>query len=134
MRTFEGSVDVAASADVAYGLWLEWVAEPGAEITGQRPHEFIAWRAPAAPLRIGTAFFRPLDGGTTRLDVRVVVEPHGIYEEALAASDLTTPGTDLAGFKDFADHHHAATPPDTRHRTPPAPTRMPGIGRAMGKP
>ncbi|MFD1146062.1 hypothetical protein [Saccharothrix hoggarensis] len=132
--SFECSAEVSAPVAVAYGRWLEWVAEPGSEIIQERPHEFVAWRAPSVPPRTGTATFHAVDDSTTRLDLRVVVEPHGVYEEVLASAGLTTPDTDLEGFKEFVEHHHDAIQPHPSHRTPTAPTRLPGIGRIMGKP
>src|SRR5690348_1097617 len=135
MASVEKSIEVAVPVHTAYNQWtqfeefprfmegvkdvkqlddahLRWHAEIGgkdetweAEITSQVPDQRIAWRSINGAENAGTVTFHPVSNGTTRVDLRLEYEPHGIAENIGTATGAVSSKVeaDLKRFKEFIE-------------------------------
>jgi uncharacterized membrane protein len=135
MPRYEKSVDVAVPVRAAYDQWTRfetfpvfmsgvdditqvtpttthWVTTVGgvrrefdATITEQRPDERIAWRTDNGPAQAGVVTFHRLGDATTRVNLRLELEPKGITEHVGAITGVIGQALqgDLQCFKDFVE-------------------------------
>jgi uncharacterized membrane protein len=97
---------------------LEWTASIAgqrrswtATITDQTPDTRIAWKATSGAENAGAVLFEPLDGGRTKITLRMDVEPEGFVEnvgDKIGAVDRTVKG-DLERFEAFIEARQKAT-------------------------
>ena len=87
---------------------LHWVVSVGgverefdATITEQRPDEVIAWRSTEGEIHSGRVVFTAESAETTRIDVEMGWEPHGLVEKVGAALNIDDAQvkSDLRDFK-----------------------------------
>ncbi|OLC58531.1 MAG: cyclase [Chloroflexi bacterium 13_1_40CM_4_68_4] len=141
MAAIEKSLDVDVPVSVAYNQWtqfesfpefmdgvkevkqvddthLRWRADLGgkekewtAEITEQLPDERISWRSTGGAQNDGTVIFRALDGGRTRIILRLDYEPEGAVESAGSALGVVSGRVegDLKRFKRFIESRGVPT-------------------------
>jgi uncharacterized membrane protein len=141
MATIEKSIDVDVPVSVAYNQWtqfesfpqfmegvrevkqldethMRWRAEIGgkdkewtAEITEQLPDERISWRSTSGARNDGTIMFRALDGGGTRISLRLDYEPEGPIESAGSALGVVSGRVegDLKRFRQFIESRGVPT-------------------------
>ncbi len=141
MAVYEKSVDVTVPVRVAYDQWTQfetfpefmagvdritqetpttthWVTSIGgvrrefdARITEQRPDERVAWRAENGPAQAGVVTFDRLSDDTTRIRLRMELEPEGVVEKAGAVTGVI--GHQLQGdldrFKRFIESRAGQT-------------------------
>lgn len=135
MPRYEKSVDVAVPVRAAYDQWKQfenfpvfmsgvdeirqvtpttthWVTTVGgvrrefdATVTEQRPDERIAWRAESGPAQAGVVTFHRLDEDSTRVHLRLELQPKGVTEHVGAITGVIGQVLqgDLQCFKDFVE-------------------------------
>jgi uncharacterized protein YndB with AHSA1/START domain len=135
MSTFEKTVTVDVPVRTAYDQWtqfesfpqfmegveevrqlddthLHWKAEImgvsrewDAEIVDQTPDERITWRATDGTINMGTVSFASEGAGSTRVTLRMDVEPEGFAEKAADALHLVQRRVegDMDRFKEFIE-------------------------------
>lgn len=135
METIEKSIEVDVPLRVVYNQWtqfeefpkfmddveevvqigdkkLHWRAKFGgkekewnAEIFEQIPDRRIAWRSTDGTLNTGMVNFFPIDGGRTRLFLKLNYEPEGAMENVADALGLISARVEsnLKRFKDFIE-------------------------------
>ena len=141
MSRLERTIDVHVPVRVAYDQWtqfedfprfmegvqrvvqltdktLAWTAEIGgqrrewtAEIVDQTPDTRVAWRSTSGERNDGAVLFEPLPDGSTRIAVRMEVEPDGPVETigtALGFLDRRIQA-DLERFKELIEKRGSAT-------------------------
>ena len=106
---FMESVDRVEQLDDTH---LHWVTSFGgrrhefdAEITEQRPNERVEWKTTAGKQHAGVVSFDRVDGGRTRIAVRMTWEPEDLYERlggALGVDRRRVKG-DLQRFKQLIE-------------------------------
>ena len=141
MSTIEKSITVDVPAHTAYNQWtqfesfpqfmdgveevrqlddkrLHWKAkiagvsrEWDAEIVDQTPDERITWRAVDGTTNVGTVSFSAPDPASTRVTLRMEVEPEGFLEKAGDAVNLIEHQvtSDLDRFKQFIESRGSET-------------------------
>ncbi|QBI18372.1 SRPBCC family protein [Egibacter rhizosphaerae] len=97
---------------------LAWTAQIGpstreweAEITEQVPDQLIEWRALGDVRHDGHVRFESLDGGRTRVTLRLDFEPESFAEKAVDALHIVDKRVegDLERFKAFIEERQIAT-------------------------
>ena len=133
--TVEETIEVAVPVSTAYNQWTQfeefpsfmdgvesvrqlddthvhWVAQIGgkrhewdAEITEQRPDQRVAWRATDGKANEGEVTFEPVDGGRTRVSLRLSYEAEGLAETLGSAVgvDSRRVKADLQRFKELIE-------------------------------
>jgi len=141
MHTIEETLDIDVPIRTAYNQWTQFEEFPSfmegvkevrqlddqrlawrakimnkevqwtAEITEQVPNERISWHSTSGPTQNGTISFHPLDANSTRLTLRLDVEPEGAAETTGTALGLVTARVrgDLKRFKEFIEKRGVAT-------------------------
>jgi uncharacterized membrane protein len=141
MSTIEKSITVDVPTHTAYNQWtqfetfpqfmdgveevrqlddkrLHWKAkiagvarEWDAEIVDQTPDERITWRAVDGTTNVGTVSFSAPNAVTTRVTLRMEVEPEGLLEKAGDALNLIEHQvkSDLDNFKEFIESRGGET-------------------------
>lgn len=97
---------LAWTASIA-GQRRRWLAE----ITDQTPDTRIAWKSTSGAENAGAVLFEALDGGRTKVILRMDVEPEGFIEnvgDKIGAVDRRVKG-DLERFKTFIERRDTAT-------------------------
>jgi uncharacterized membrane protein len=141
MARFEDSIEVDVPVRTAYDQWtqfeqfplfmegvdrvvqlddktLDWTAsiagrrkEWTAEITDQTPDVRIAWKSVSGEENAGAVLFEPLDGGRTRIALKLDAEPMGAVETLganLGFLERQVKG-DLERFKEFIESRDVPT-------------------------
>jgi uncharacterized membrane protein len=135
MRTYERAIDVFVPVAVVYGQWTNFEAYPrfmagvvhvhrvdethtrwttlfdgvrrrfDVEVTEQRPDELVAWRSTSGAERAGAVALHRVDDRTTRVCLRIGLEPEGIWEQACAATGSLDQRfkSDLERFKELVE-------------------------------
>ncbi|MCS7477640.1 SRPBCC family protein [Umezawaea endophytica] len=135
MRTYEQSIDVFVPVSVVYEQWTIFEAYPrfmadvvhvhrvdetrtrwttlfggvrrrfDVEVTDQRLDELVAWRSTSGADQACAVALHGTDDRTTRVRLRVVLEPEGIWEQACAASGSLDQRfkSDLERFKELVE-------------------------------
>ncbi|MDF2733606.1 MAG: cyclase/dehydrase [Chloroflexota bacterium] len=141
MPRFESSVVVDVPVRVAYDQWtqfeefprfmegveqvvqrdektLHWTAEIAgqrkewtAEITDQTPDTRVAWKSVSGDENAGAVLFESLDGGRTRITLKLDADPQGVIETIGANAGFLEGRVngDLQRFKEFVESRGVPT-------------------------
>src|SRR5688572_4344477 len=97
---------------------LHWVAEVGgkqkdwtARITRQVPDEVLAWVQEGGATNNGTVIFKPLDEGSTEIELHIEFTPEDFQEQVGGAMGFVDRrvAADLDRFKEFIENRGAET-------------------------